>query len=247
MTQIRSPQLYARVAGVLYLVEIALAFAVNPMWSKLLGAGGVSVTATQIAAPLSPWRLAFAGELLTYVCYVAIAAIFYALLRPVNPILALLSAFFMLAHSAIGAASALGRLAALLLLSGSPDLAAIGSRQLHAMASLALDLHNDGHDVGLVFFAAHCIVLGYLIYRSGYLPRTFGVLFPIAALCLLTSIATGLLTPAINAVIFPAIVLPLFLVQLSFALWLTAVGVNLRKWPSGLDDAPAARSAPEND
>lgn len=240
MTQMRSPQLYARAAGVLYLVEIALAFAVNPMWSKLFGAGGVSVTAAQIAAPLSPWRLAFAGEVLTYVCYVAIAAMFYAVFRPVNPVLALLSALFMIAHSAIGSASALGRLAAVLLLSGSADLAAIGSRQLQAMASLALDLHNDGHDVGLVFFAAHCMVLGYLIYRSGYLPKVFGVLFPIAALGLLTSIATGFLTPAINAAIFPAVVVPLFLVQLSFALWLTAVGVNIRKWPSGLDDTASA-------
>ncbi len=49
-----------------YLIEIALAFAVNPVWSKLFSAGGVSVTAAQIAATVSPWRLALAGEVLTY-------------------------------------------------------------------------------------------------------------------------------------------------------------------------------------
>ena len=226
-----SPQVYARAAGLLYLVEIALAFAVNPVWSKLFGAGGGSVSAAQIAAPLSPWRLAFAGEVLTYVCYAAIAALFYALLRPVDATLAVLSAFLMLAHAAIGAASALGRLAALLLLGGSAGLAAIDARQLHAMASLALQLHNDGHDVGLVFFAFHCAVLGYLIYRSGYLPKAFGVLFALASICLLTSVATSFLVPAINAAIFPAIVLPLFLTQLFFALWLTIIGVNVRRWP----------------
>ena len=149
MIQARSPQLYARAAGVLYLIEIALAFAVNPVWSKLFGADGVAIAGAQIAAPLSPWRLAFAGELLTYVCYAAIAALLYALLRPVNPILSLLSAFLMLAHAVIGAASALGRFAAMLLLGGSGDLAAIAPHQLQAMASLALQLHNSGHDVGL--------------------------------------------------------------------------------------------------
>jgi len=230
--------LYARAAGVLYLIEIGLAFAVNPVWSRLFGAGGLSVTAAQIAAPLSPWRLAFTGEVLTYVCYVAIAAMFYGLLRPINPVLALLSAFLMLAHAAIGAASALGRFAALLLLSGSGDLAAIDPRLLQPMASLAVHLHNDGHDVGLVFFAFHCAVLGYLIYQSGYLPKAFGVLFALASLCLLTSTATDFLVPAINAAIFPAVVLPLFLAQLFFALWLTIIGVNVRKWPIELDYTP---------
>ena len=224
----------------LYLIEIALAFTVNPVWSKLLRTGGLSVTAAQIAAPLSPWRLAFAGEVLTYVCYAAIAAMFYVLLRPVNPILALLSAFLMLAHAAIGAASALGRLAAVLLLSGSGELGAIDPRQLQAMASLALHLHNYGHDVGLVFFAFHCTALGYLIYQSGYLPKAFGVLFTFASLCLLISVATDFLAPAINAAIFPAIVLPLFLAQLFFALWLTIMGVNVRKWPIGSDYTPTA-------
>ena len=232
MKPTRSPQLYARAAGVLYLIEIALAFSVNPVWSTLFGAGGVSVAAAQISAPLSPWRLAFAGEVLTYVCYATIAAMFYALLRPVSSILALLSAFLMLAHAVVGAASALGRLAAALLLSGAGNVAAIDPRQLHAFASLALDLHNYGHDVGLVFFSFHCAVLGYLIYQSGYLPKAFGVLFTLAAPCLLTSIATGFLVPAINAAIFPAIVLPLFLAQLFFALWLTIMGVNIRKWPT---------------
>ncbi len=226
-----SPQFYARAAGVLYLIEIVLAFAVNPVWSNLFGPGGVAVAAAQVAAPLSPWRLAFVGELLTYICYAAIAVMFYALLRPVNPMLALLSAFLMLAHSVIGAASALGRLAAVLLLSGSSSLAAIEPRQLKAMALLALHLHNDGHDVGLVFFAFHCAVLGYLIYQSGYLPKTFGVLFALASLCLLISTATDFLAPAINAAIFPTIVLPLFLAQLFFASWLTIIGVNVRKWP----------------
>ncbi len=229
-----SPQFYARAAGVLYLIEIVLAFAVNPVWSNLFGPGGVVVAAAQVAAPLSPWRLAFAGEVLTYVCYAAIAVLFYALLRPVNPILALLSAFLMLAHAVIGAASALGRLAAVLL-SGTGKFAAIDPGQLHAMASLALRLHNYGHDVGLVFFAFHCAVLGYLIYQSGYLPKTFGVLFALASLCLLISTATDFLVPAVNAAIFPMIVLPLFLAQLFFALWLTIVGVNVRKWPVGFN------------
>lgn len=231
---------YARAAGVVYLIEIALAFAVNPAWSKLFGPNGVPVAAAQVMAPFSPWRLAFAGELLTYVCYAVIAVLLYAVLRPVNPILALLSAFLMLAHAAIGAASALGRLAAMLLLSGADGLMAFDPRQLRGLALFSLQLHNEGHDVGLVFFAFHCAVLGYLIYRSGYLPRALGVLFGLASPCLLISVGTDFLAPSVNALIFPAIVLPLFLAQLFFALWLTIMGVNVRKWPIGSDYTPTA-------
>lgn len=231
MTVKLSPQFYARAAGALYLMEIALAFAANPVWSHLAGTG--SAAPAQLAEPLSPWRLALVGEVLTYVCYAAIAAMFYALLRPVNSGLALLSAFLMLAHAAIGAASTLGRFAAILLLGGSTSLAEIDPRRLQAMAVLALHLHNFGHDVGLVFFAFHCAVLGYLIYQSGYLPKTFGVLFVLAAPFLLVSTGTDILAPAINAAIFPAVVLPLFVAQLFFAGWLVTFGVNLRKWPIG--------------
>jgi hypothetical protein len=221
------PQVYARIAGALYLIEIALAFAVNPVWAKFSYAPGV-------AEAFSPWRLAFAGEILTYVCYATIAAMLYGLFRPVNPILALLSAFFMVAHAIIGATSALGRYAAVQLLSGSTDLAPIDPRQLQAMASFALQLHNDGHDVALVFFAFHSAVLAYLIYASGYVPKILGVLFAIAAPCLLTAVTTAFIAPAINAAIFPAIVLPLLLAQVVFALWLAIKGVDMRKWPTGV-------------
>jgi hypothetical protein len=226
-----SPQPYARAAGALYLVEIALAFAVNPVWSGLVGPSGVSVAAAQLVAPFSPWRLAFAGEILTYVCYAAVAGLLYALFRPVNRALSLLAAFFMLAHAAIGAASALGRLAAIRLLSGSADFSALPPHQLQAMASLALSMRNSGHDVALAFFAIHSAALGYLIYRSGYVPKILGLLFGLGSLCLSISIATAFLDPAINDAIFPAIIVPFFLAQLFFALWLTIFGVNLRKWP----------------
>jgi uncharacterized protein DUF4386 len=231
MDQARSAQLYARAAGAFYLIEIALAFAVNPVWAKLAVAG--SVTVQQIAAPLSPWRLALTGELLGYVCYAVVAVMLYGLLRPVSSVLALLSTLLMLTHVAIGAASELGRSAALQLLGGAPSTAALEPRLANAMATLALSLHDDGHDVALAFFAAHCIVLGYLIYRSHYLPKAFGVLFVVASLCLATSIATAILAPAVNAQIFPAIVLPFFLTQLTFALWLVVKGVNAGKWPGG--------------
>jgi hypothetical protein len=230
LTRSFSPRLCARAAGILYLIEIALAFAVNPIWSGFIGASASAVTAARISAPFSPWRLAFAGELLTYVCYVAIAALLFALFRPVSPTLSLMSAFFMLTHAVIGGVTALGRLVAIRL-SGPADFPATSSLSPRDIASLALSVHNSGHDVALVFFAFHCGILGYLIYRSGYVPRLFGALFALGSLCLLTSVATAFLAPAINDAIFPAIVLPSFVAQLSFAVYLTVCGVNVRRWP----------------
>ncbi len=228
-----SGQLYARAAGVLYLTEIALAFAVNPIWDKVPMASNVYMMAAQISAPLSQWRVALVGEVLTYMCYAAIAVLFYALLRPVDRILALLSSVLMLVHVAVAGTSTLGR-AAVLLLSARRNVTVFDPHHLQGITRIALNLHDYGHNIGLFFFAGHCIVLGYLIYRSAYLPKVFGVLFPLTSLLLLTSILANFLVPDISAAIFPALIAPFFLTQLSFALWLTIFGVNVHKWPSEL-------------
>ncbi len=167
-----SPQVYARIGGVLYLIIIVAGlFGEAFVRDKLIVSGDATATANNIMASQLLWRISVAAELILLVCAVALALIFYVLLRPVSKNLALLAAFFNLVSIALEGASQLSLLAALFLLGGADYLKAFEPHQLQALAYLSLKSHGYGFGISLVFFGCVCLVLGYLIFRSGYLPQ----------------------------------------------------------------------------
>jgi hypothetical protein len=225
-----SPQIYARTGGILYLY-IIVAGIVGELFvrDKLIVSGDTTATANNIMASQLLWRISVAGELIMLVCSVALALIFYVLLRPVNKNLALLAVFFNLVELAIDAANKLNLFMALFLLGGADYLKAFEPHQLHALAYLSLRLHEYGFGISLIFFGFVCLILGYLLFRSGYFPKTLGVLMTIAGLSYLTNSFTLILAPTYAAMIFPILVLA-FIGETSLCLWLIVKGVNVPKW-----------------
>jgi hypothetical protein len=102
--------------------------------------------------------------------------------------------------------------------------------QRHALALLALKLHGDGYAICLVFFGFACLALGYLIFRSRYLPRSIGALMAIAGACYLFNSFVRFVAPAVASGIFQAVFVPIFVAELSLALWLVVKGVDAAKW-----------------
>jgi hypothetical protein len=226
-----SALLYARAGGVLYLVIIAAGlFDEAFVREKLIVSGNATATANHVMASELLWRVSIAGDLVKLACAVALALIFYVLLRPVSKNLALLAAFFNLVSIAVEAACKLHLFAALFLLGGADYLRAFEPHQLHALAYLALKSHDRGFAISLVFFGWQCIVIGVLIFRSGYLPRILGVLMQIAGLCYLVNSFALFLSPGFAALLFPAIMIPAFVGESSVCLWFIVKGVNLPKW-----------------
>jgi hypothetical protein len=237
------PQWYARSCGVLYLyIFVAGSFAELFVRSKLVVSGDAGATAANVMNSESLFRLGFSGELLHLACDVAVAMLLYALLRPVDRNIALLAAFMRLACALILATASLSHFAALRLLGGSQYLETFQPEQLHSLALLAMNLHGDGYAIGLVFFGFACFALGYLIFRSGYLPRTIGVLMAVAGACYLINSFAHFLHPATGAALFNAgILLPCFVAELSLTLWLLIRGVNVTKWEERASQEVAAR------
>jgi hypothetical protein len=98
------------------------------------------------------------------------------------------------------------------------------------MASLSLKSHGYGFGVSLLFFGCFCVIVGYLIFRSGYLPKTIGVLMQIAGVCYLTNSFALILSAAVANRLFPAILVPAFIGEVSLCLWLLVKGVNVQRW-----------------
>ncbi len=111
------------------------------------------------------------------------------------------------------------------------------------MAAQAVELHSYGFGVALVFFGCECLVLGYLIFRSGYLPRTIGVLMQLAGVSYLANSFVMILAPNFAGGAFPAILVFAFVGEASLCLWLLVKGVNVARWRPQPSAQPTRRAA----
>ena len=224
------PQTLARIGGALYLIIIATGlFSEMFVRGRLVAWGDVSATATNIVASQTLWRLGVAGDLIMHVCDVPLMLIVYLLLRPVDKTLALLAMLFNMVQTATLVATKLALMVALFVLGSGEYLKAFDPRQLHALMYLFIKADGHGFGIGLIFFGCTCLVNGYLIRRSGFLPGTLGVLIQTAGVCYLTNSFTLLLAPKVADMLFPAILLPAFIGELSLCMWLLVKGVNVQK------------------
>src|ERR1700680_4909663 len=133
-----------------------------------------------------PARSAILLGLIATACYVAVTALFYDLFKHVNRSLSLLAAFFSLVGCAILAFASLFRIGPLVVLEGGQYLSAFKVEQLRALAFLFLELYGQAVNICFVFFGVYCLLIGYLIFRSAFLPRILGMPIAFAGLGWLT-------------------------------------------------------------
>jgi len=225
-----SPQLKARMAGLLYLIFcVGGGFAEVFVRGRLVVSGNAAATAANILAHESLYRFGGAADLISLVGDAALALIFYELFKPAGKSLSLLAAFFRLMFVAVMAGNTLNHFAALIFLKDAP-----------LQALQALRLHALGYNIALVFFGFTCIFLGCLTYRSTFIPRLVGILMAIAGIGYLINSFVHFLAPAFGAYAFRYILVPSGLGEAVFTLWLLVMGVNGQRWQ---ERAEAARAA----
>jgi hypothetical protein len=227
-----SPQTYARIGGILYLfIIVAALFGEGFVRGSLIVPRDAAATGSNILASETLFRVGLAGEMLTCVCDVALAMILYVLLKPVSKNLALLAAFFRITFVAIYGVAKLFEIAALVALGQADYLKVFDPQQLRALAYMSLSVHGYGYGASLLFFGFCCVLLGFLIHKSGYLPRTIGVLLAIGGVGYVVFSLAQMLAPEFTArQLFPWLLLPAFPAELGLCLWLIVKGVDVPKW-----------------
>jgi Domain of unknown function (DUF4386) len=232
-----APCFKARMAGGLYLIIIVAGiFAEIFVRGRLVVAGDAAATAHNIQAHELLFRWGFVAELIAGVCNIPLAVVFYVLFKPVKRGLALLVTFCLLVGTTIESVSLLNHFAPVILLGGGRQLSAFTAEQLQALAYVSLELFEYGFAIALVFFGLYCLSLGYLIFRSTFLPRIIGVLLAIEGLCYLVNSFANFLAPGIAAHAFPYLAASV-VAEISLCLWLLVMGVNADRWK---DQAHAA-------
>jgi len=222
-----SPRSKARITGLLYLLAgEAYSFAEFSVRGKLVVPGDAAATAQNILTHQSLFRLGFAADLVSAVLFIAVTLLFYNMFKPVNRPLALLAAFFSLTGCIIGAACSLFHLAPLVMLGGERYFSVFKVEQLQALALLFLTLRTLSASICMEFFGCYNLVLGYLIFRSKFLPRILGVFMAIAGLTYQVFLSPPLADHLFRNLVKPAGVLG----ELSLILWLLVMGVNSQRW-----------------
>ena len=223
MEQVACPR--ARITGVVYLLYFLTAIIGEFFLRGLVVDGDAAATANNILAHESLFRLGLATGLISTAFYVAVTALFYDLFKTVSRSLSLLAAFFSLVGCAILAFASLFQLAPLVVLGGSQYLSVFKVEQLRALALMFLELNTQAGNICVVFFGVYCLLIGYLIFRSTFLPRLLGVLMALAGLGWLT-----FLSPPLANHLSPYNLVLGFLAELALMLWLLVRGVNVQRW-----------------
>jgi len=171
----------ALIAGFGYLLG-PVTYAEFSIYPKLVIPTNIEQSVQNIAVHRGLFAAAILCYLIEFIEDIVIAWALYYLLVPVNRALSLLTAWFRLMYTAIAFFGML-KLVTVFRVVNTPDyLVAFGSSSLHAEVKLLLGTFRDDWSIGLVLFGIHLVLLGYLIYRSGYIPRLLGVLLVIDGL-----------------------------------------------------------------
>jgi hypothetical protein len=221
----------ARAGGILYLIIIITGICGELLIkNKIIVSGDPASTAANILRYETLWRLAIACDLFMHICDVPLMVIFYVLLKPVNKTLALMALLLTLVQTAAMVATKLNLAQSLFPLGSGAYLKAFSAEQLQALSYLSIRSDQFGFNFGLLFFGFACLILGYLVFRSGYIPKFIGVFMQIAGLCYITNSMAQLVAPGFASALVPAILLPCLIAELTFCIWLLVKGVDVKKW-----------------
>lgn len=182
-------------------------------------------TAANIVANTSLYRLGFTIFMLEMVAQVVVSLLFYDLLKPVNRSVARASAVIGLTGCGIKTMARLFYYTPLILLGGASYLSAIQPAQLDALSLAFIKINNQGAGIGIIFFAFEGLLRGWLVYKSGFLPRFLGVLSMVSGLGWLT-----FLWPPLGSQAFVGVALFAIAGTIAYSGWLFVRGVDDVKW-----------------
>ena len=224
----QSPRKTARMAGLFYLIFILTTVLASVVRSRLIVSGDAVATANNIVASQGLFRVGFVTELVSAVFFVLAAWALYVLLKPVNKNLALLFLLLNLGGVAIECINALNLYAALQFLSGANYLSVFQTGQLQAMAMSSLNLYTSGFVIAQIFFSAWLLPLGYLVYKSRFLPKFLGLLLILDFFGNLSWFLVFFLLPDYGILAYPGNAIS-FIAEISLTLWLLIMAVKEQK------------------
>ena len=215
----------ARIAGFLYFTYMAATIFADASRTKLMVFGDATATTNHILASEQLFRIGFVSDVLAGVLFLLAAWALYVLLKPVNKNIALLFLLLNLGGVAVQCINMLNLFSAVLLLSGADYLKVFQMDQLQSLAMFFLYLYKNGFMIAQFFYAAWLFPLGYLVFKSGYLPKVLGIILMIECFGWLLYPFQFFLFPAYEVISYLSFAVG-FVGEFSLTLWLLIMGAK---------------------
>ncbi len=221
-----NPRRLARLAGLFFLLTIVGGIIAQGFISeRLINFSDAAATANNILSNKGLFQIGFSIYLIEMACQVITATLFYRLLRPVSPTIALLMLMFEFTGILIKTFARVFYITPLWVLDGTAALGGLGTAQLQSISLVLLKANDHGAATALAFFGFSTLLMGYLVFRSTYLPRWLGVLGMIGGLGWLTFIY-----PPLGRSVFKFVVLIALIGSAAKIFWLLVFGVDEEKF-----------------
>jgi hypothetical protein len=218
----------AKIAGLLYFIYFATHVISDVSRDSYIVHGDAAKTISNIMVHEKLFTVTAMGDLLAAAFFALAAWALYVLLKPVNKNLALLFLLMNLTGVAIQCSTDIFLFARQLLLSDADYLKAFQYDQLQSLAMFFLDLREKGFIIAQLFFSIWLLPLGYLVYKSGFLPRILGVVMMIHFVGWLITFFQSSLFPDFGVIIYVTGALG-FISEIGLTLWLLIKGVKDQK------------------
>ena len=228
----------ARVAGVLYAVLVVIGvFGLLYIPSVFIVRGDAAATAKNIVASELLYRVGVTADLAGNILFIFVVLALYQLLKDVNRRHATLMMVLALVSVPLALVNTVLMAAPLVILSGADFLAPFDQSQLEALAYAFLRLRTQGIIVASAFWGLWLVPFGLLVYRSGFIPRIFGVLLWIAGFGYVVECLISLLAPSTTGV--SSVLRVLEAGELGIVLWLLIKGAREQPSPGQVSSQAA--------
>lgn len=217
----------ARIAGLMFLIMVISGLFAELFFRQKVLTADAATTAVNLLANRFLARAGIVSDIVMALSYLLTAVALYRLLRSVDESLARRMVLFAAMGSAILFTSFIGEYMPLLL-TGAQN-SAFTAQQLNDLAFFSFTAYETGYRIGQVFFALWVLPLGLLICRSKFIPKVFGVLFLVEAICGLLSVVVYFLLG--DAATADLLLIPGTVAEFALLFWLLIRGINEKKIP----------------
>ena len=228
MTAMTSRNKTARLAGVLYLLLIIcgiMSLAYIP--SQLIVWESASKTFENITNSEFLFRLGIVMGIITFLLFILLPLALYKLLHEVNKVYANLMVIFALISVPIFFVNILSKFSILTLINKTDYLEKLGETELQTQVMFHIDSYYNGLEISQIFWGLWLFPFGYLVYKSGFLPKLLGILLMAGCFGYLIIFFGGFLYSDFNKTIISKIVgYPATLGEFGICLWLLIMGTN---------------------
>jgi hypothetical protein len=225
----------ARLAGLIYLMVVLTGiFSLGYVPSRLIVWSNPERTFQNISSSRQLFRLSIASSMLCYIAFFILPFVLYKLLSPVNDGCGKLMVAFAVISVPISFINLQNKFSVLSFVTGSVYSNIYDAGQLQSQVMSSLDRYNSGILIVQIFWGLWLLPFGYLVYKSKFLPRVFGVLLMLGcAGYLITTFGETIIQNFDQSPVSKFITLPASVGEIGICLWLLIIGIKNPKNKNG--------------